>query len=532
MVRSAYPTTEQLMAGQRARRNLLLFALLATLFLVFGAMGGLSYLLPHLSAAAVAVIGVALFVCVALPVLIWQEPRRGLYLLLTGGFLFEVDPRGLNPIPPTARFPFTLNLNNIGEIYGTQALAPLKFSPAEVIVVLTFLAWIVRSVAIRDFQFRRGAFLGWLLAYIAAVSMGWLHGIATGGDITMAIWEVRAQFLFLAAYLLGANLITERRHVTPILWIAAFCIGFKGLVGVYLYQSIGGRVGVEGMMEHEESLLFNVLFFVLIIGWMASIDRRLIWTSLLLAPACLFSALANQRRAGIAAFVIAFLPLLPLLWTVLEERRAQIGRFGLTFAVCSLLYLPVAWNGKGVWALPARAVRSQFAPSDRDADSDYYRLAENADLKFTRDLSPWIGYGYGKRFLQPYKLPQVTTDFLAFLPHNSVLWIWMRIGHIGFFCFLMLLASIFLRGIHLLKATRDPILVTIGSLAVVMALMLFTVGKYDLAVVNYRIMLITGSLIGILAVLDRLDPATRRTVSSRAPEPEADLEALPQPIAI
>src|SRR5262249_41094509 len=163
-----------------------------------------------------------------------------------------------------------------------------------------------------------------------------------------------------------------------------------------------------------------------------------------------------------------------------KERRKQIVTFALSFSFATAIYLPLAWNASGPWALPARAIRSRSDPNQRDAGSDYYRLAENANLKLTRDTSPWYGIGYGKPFIEFSALPKVTTGFLKYLPHNSILWIWMRIGHLGFFMFLMLVASVLIKGPQILKEVRDPLVQTAGILGLLMLLMLFTFGEFDL----------------------------------------------------
>jgi hypothetical protein len=453
--------------------------------------------------------------------------------------LFEGTTNGGSQVMtiPTTFVPFFWNLNNLGRQYGTEALGPLKFSLAEILMVITFVSWLVRAVALREFKFERGAFFWFFAAYLSMVIVGWFRGVATNADINMALWEVRSQFHFFAAYLLAANLIRERKDVIPLIWVGIIGVGIKGLVGIYAYIAMGGIVGELGVLYHEDSLLFNVIFFYGFVTWLAKTDTRMKWACIAFIPACLFTTLQNQRRAGIASFIVAFIPLVPVFYASLVQRRKEVARFAVFFACISAIYLPIAWNGKGAWALPARAIRSNWAPDDRDASSDYYRLAETINLKATRDDSPWIGIGYGKPYKMVVYQPGVEQfdEFLKYLPHNSIMWVWMRIGHIGFFTFVLLIGAVCVKGVQIVRQTQDTLLQTIGVQGVAAALMLFTFGKYDLAMVNYRVVIMAGVFIGVLGVLRRLDPAGEKVEAEiLAPETYESIEqrmlARPQPV--
>lgn len=503
MIESHYPTTEQLMGAQRTRRNLVFGGLILATAIIFGIIGALMHF-TYTSGPIAWIVGVAAFLAVGLLYVIWHQPRVALYSLVLGAFLFEQNP---GTLVPTMRVPFFWNISTAGQTYGAgNALGGLVFSFAEIIIVMGWLAWIVRAIAKREFRFERGAFFWSIMAYIGMVVFGYVHGRTTGGDSTMALYEVRAQFHFIAIYILTANLITKREHVYPLLWAAVIGAGVKGMMGSFNYFAMGGNVSEEGIMSHEDSLYFNVLFFILFLTIMSQSDRKLKIASWLLLPTTLLAALGNQRRSGIAAFIIAFIPLVPMLWVILEQRRPQVLRFAIVFFLLGSIYMPIAWNGQGAWALPARSIRSQSDPNGRDAASDYYRLAENGNLKFTRDLSPWYGFGYGKPFVELYQLATVSTDFLKFMPHNSVLWVWMRLGNIGFYLFLMMFATIIIKGCQMLKAVQNPLLQTIGALGVLVPLMVFTFGKYDLQLVSYRTMIMMGAFVGVLSILPKLDP--------------------------
>lgn len=506
MIDSLYPSTEQLLSAQRNRRNRIFILMISVVLIIFTVVTVVSYIAPQLPSAALFALGIVIFALISTPVMVWNNPRVGFYILIGAVMLLEMDPRisGAERLP-TKFLPFFLNLNNVGDMFGTRALNPVKFSLAELVIVSTFLTWIVRGVADRTLRFQTGLFFNNIALYMSMVAFGFFHGITSGGDVTMALWEIRSQFMFFAVYLLTANFITDKKQIYLLLWFTLIGTFIRSLFGIYIFISIGGAVTDQGILQHEDSLFFNMVFLIFIATAMIGSNPKLFYASLLALPTCMFSNLENQRRAGIASFVIAFVPMLPLLYIMLQRRRTQIVAFSIGFVIFSAAYLPVAWNSEGAWALPARSIRSQFSPDMRDAGSDNYRMTEDLDLKYTRDTSPFIGIGYGKPFIQIYQLPHVASYFQNYLPHNSILWVWMRLGHFGFFAFIMLFACILIKGVQTLKEVKDSLLQLAGILAILLSLMLFVFAKYDLALVNSRTMALLGLYLGVLGVLKTLE---------------------------
>ena len=285
-------------------------------------------------------------------------------------------------------------------------------------------------------------------------------------------------------------------------------------------ETAEGAITEAGFMSHDESLVLNLTFFIALLAVVTRADKRLKWIALLSVPPTFVAVLGNQRRAGIGAFLIAFLPLLPILGVLIKPRRTQILRLAIVLGVVGGVYMAAAWNSTGSWALPARAIRSQNEPDARDASSDAYRIAENLDLKATRDTSPWIGIGFGIPFFQPVYLIELTTDLLRYIPHNSILWLWMRTGHLGFFCFWMLMAAIIVKGLQYLKEVEDPELLIIGLLAILYTIMLYIYGKYDLMLTVCRQTVALGLLVGVLsnvkAIQDQLNSVTQARANEDA----------------
>ena len=509
MLDTQFPSLENLKRAQQTRRWLLLGGMLLMFALIFGVMLTVMRSTNEDKTTFVIGSGLLMLICMVIPVVIWQNPRNGLYLLLIGIAMFPGIQINHRAYVLTENIPFWLNASSIGQSYAnSNAFKMLIISPAEAIMILTFLAWMVRLIVSREEHFDKGEFFWSIVPYGLIVLMGYIRGNLKHGDNTIALYEVRAQAQMLLVYILAVNLIRTKEHVRTLLWVLTVSLGIQGLLGMIGYF-MAGAVTAAGFMSHDQSLVLNLTFFLAVLAVATRMDARLKWIALLSVPATLVVVLGNQRRAGMGAFLIAFMPLLPILGVILKSRRVQILKLSIFIAFFGGIYLGAAWNSEASWALPARAIRSQNEPDSRDASSDAYRFMENFDLKATRDTSPWIGIGFGLPFYQPMYLIELTTDFLKYIPHNSVLWLWMRTGNIGFFCFWMLMAAIIIKGLYILKEVEDPELLTVGLLAIMFTIMLYIYGKYDLMLTVCRQTVALGLLVGILsnakAIQDRLN---------------------------
>lgn len=503
-----YMSVRQLLVERNHRQIMLYLVNMVVLLLVFGLIlllvHGLPGALPFIHSGKcvppIAIFAVCLLLIVVclVPILIWYNPRLGLFALFTATTFIDMDPRALNTHKLTAYLPLFININNVAEKYHLPGMGMMKFSIAEVLIALTLFFWIVRTISRRKWQFETGPFLLCLSLYAVTTFLGFLHGYVTGGDAQMGLWEVRAKFYPIIMYILTMQLVDKREHVIRFLWIAFWGLGLLSIVGVISYFQLQGVVGEQGILDHEDSLILNIAIFLVLFTYLGGGNKKMLKTGLLFLPTIIFTMLENQRRAGIAAFVIAFVASLPLMYAFFTEKRKLITRFIVFFALFGSVYVAVGWNAEGAWALPARAIRSNFSPSDRDAGSDMYRKMEDADLKYTRDLSPLFGFGYGKPFVQIWVLPAVSTQFLAYFAHDSVLWVWMRTGHVGFFCFMLFIATVMIRGMQIAKETTDPDMRTVAMMTVFFLLMAYVYGKYDLQLTNYRTMMMLGIWLGLL----------------------------------
>jgi hypothetical protein len=187
-------------------------------------------------------------------------------------------------------------------------------------------------------------------------------------------------------------------------------------------------------------------------------------------------------------------------------------------------YVLAFQKSDGALASPARAVISVFNPNatdQRDAASNAYRVIENYDLKKTESQSPILGYGFGKPFLQPISLPNVVEldPYYLYIPHNNILWVWMRLGPLGFGALWYLIGSAIVAGCIIARRLKNSELqfFAIFAIAVVMMEVILAYGDYQFFF--YRNMIYVGVVLGVLMKL----PAIARAASGEPAKTNDDL---------
>jgi O-antigen ligase len=431
-------------------------------------------------------------------------PIRGLQVLLASAIAIEIFPLGF-PDSLTDRIPFFENLNNSLGISGISA------TPAELLMgLLLVLAFTRAEPAVRA-RLYRGRLFGAYLLFLGTVLLGEVHGLMNGGDLNKSLWELRPQVYGFVAFVIASLLIRSRQDLERLALVAAVAILLKAVVGDVRYFIVLNHVlGThETVLGHEDSYflaLFPMAGLAALIwtGWTRTF-KLLVMASLI----ALAALLANERRAGIAALGggVVVIVLLAIRFDVVHRRRVLL--LAVIAAVIVTIFLISFWNVQnGLIGQLVRPVRSQFDPTYRDYLSDLYRQAENTNLKLSFQTNKLIGMGFGMPFLIILTQADIANIYPLwnYIPHNTLLWVGVRMGLVGSVTFWALFGTALLEVCRALKVQRDRFLLALIALAGGAIVAELLVAYADLQLESYRNMIFIGIVFGVLNILPALFP--------------------------
>lgn len=479
------------------------------------ASGVLSWAVLTLGPAAVAFPIVA-----AILVSVFWQPRFGLYCVFALVLLFEMG--SVDPLMLPGRY-FNYGLQSSLGLSGFIA------SPLELMLILTVVVWLIKGLMQREFR-AHGGDLGWPMAlFFLAVLGGLIRGAAGSGDMYVAFWEARSLLYVGVCYIVTVNLVRTRWDVAALVVVFLLANGLYALEGAYRYVALI-RTGIMGVPQefqypHEVVIFLAVLILQAIVQIVVGAPRWMQALGVMLAPIGMFTLLATQRRAGYIALAVAFV-VVGIPWMV--RHRKAVLMILLPGLLSVAVYLPIFWNNTGFLGQPARAVRSLSAPDARDASSNLYRDLELVNVRETIRSDPLLGVGFGRPFTFVVPLPDLSWwPFWRYQPHHNILWIWLKTGAFGFTVFWMLmLGSLTLAGARTLTL-KDKMLVTFAYLALASIVITLIFCYVDLGLTNGRVTVFLGTVLGVLAVLGRIDAQ----VAANAPPVEKPAEVFSEATA-
>jgi hypothetical protein len=464
--------------------------------LLLGGLFGLSLVLARLVLAidfgAVAAVG-AFIVLLAVA----TRPRYGLYLLLAITFFF--DNTGGDPIMLPGHY---LNAS----LQSTLKIPGAILIPFEMLLLLTSVLWFAQAAMRRQVAFQAGSLGRPVLIFAACMMFGVLRGITSNANFNIVFWESRFLFSMILVYLLTTNTIRERSHVRTLLSITFIFVFLSVLEGLFrkfalINQGLMGEAQ-ESWYSHDGMVFWGMLVVLLAVQLVVGAPR---WMRILGPPALMLTLLAmlvSERRAGLVALAIGFAFFLISLITI---KRKAFFAIGIPVALAVLVYLPLFWNNTGTLGQGARAIRSISSPDARDASSNAWRDLEAINVRATIASDPIFGLGFGKPFLQIVTVPDISGfEFWNYEAHHNVLWVWMKLGGIGFIAFFSVILLAIARAIWLARTLPDRESKTFALLAMAAIVMSMVFCYVDLGLTGSRITMILGLAIGTVAVLDRL----------------------------
>jgi len=452
-----------------------------------------------------AVLGLAV---VLLPVALWKRPEWGPAVLLGAALMIEQVGQGVQPadtgsilsVALTPAVPLT------SQIPLFQGLGSVHLNGADLLLVTVLIIYLAHNVDRQARRWPRSQVAIGVAALTGAVALGTVVGLSHHGSLRIALMETRP-FVYLAAtYVLTTVLVNSRAALRASLWVLVVASGLKALQGLDVYLKVRNmNPRPETILGHEEAYFFAVFLFLVIALWLFDVPGRLRQTATWLTPIVVAADLANNRRTAWLVLAAGLVALAAIGFRCLPSRRRAIGRGAVIVLCFSAVYLPVFWNGTGGLAQPARALKSVISPDPRDASSDLYRTQENANLKFNIKQGGVIGKGFGVPI--DYALPIANISqidpLIAYIPHNGVLYVLMRMGILGGLALWTLLGAGLVAGCRLARAV-DRELAVVGAVLACALIAYALEGATDQGFFFYRIAIVTGFLLGLAEAARRL----------------------------
>jgi hypothetical protein len=220
--------------------------------------------------------------------------------------------------------------------------------------------------------------------------------------------------------------------------------------------------------------------------------------------------MVNHRRSAELALLAGAGVIMVLAIRFDEERRSRWLGLTLLVLVGGTIFMVGYWNHTtGLAGELVRPIHSLFVPDQRDYLSNIYRVAENANIQFNFKMSPLIGSGFGIPMAVIFPMADISYVYPLwnYIPHNTVLWIGMRMGALGYVAFFGLLAMAILQACRQLATRRDPLINSFAAFAVAAIVAEMIQGYNDLQLDSYRNLIVFGAVLGLINRLPQLADA-------------------------
>lgn len=488
--------------------------------ITFAVLGGMLAAVLTESGHAVAV---AVCAGAVLPILYWRQPVAAIALLVFFGAAVARYGDPLSSLDVLAKAPLWQSLNTAG-------LSGVVVMPIELVLGLALLIWIAKEGAARRLEVPRTDVSVSLAILVGVALVAELHGLLTHGDFRISLYELRP-FLYLAGgYLLASQALRNPAAFRVVLWAFVLGVAYRGLIGADLARQMANVYPKPNeLLEHDESFFFGLYLVLVVALWLF---RRRGWlrrVATALAPVVLYADLANNRRAAWIILPAGLLILAVITWVRHPTRRRLIGWIMAVLLLVGGAYVLTFRNSESTVAFPAHAIWSNFQPDPRDASSNLYREAENNALATDIKAAIVVGTGFGHPFGHGWLGYDASSyDPLVFyIPHNSVLWVWVKMGVFGMFAFW------WMAGVAVITAARvarrgEPDMALVATLGIAALAGYFFLGWVDVGLAAVRVAVVVGCMLGAVEAAARVTYLERSMILD---EPNAAVVIRPVPAA-
>jgi hypothetical protein len=439
--------------------------------------------------------------------------------VLSADYIAERPFDGLweSPLFPLGRMLF-VNLNHL------TPLAFLRFPPLDFMVL--FLAGVAVYRKANGIDIDKSHAPSARVMHVAlalsffSILLVEVWGVARGGNFKESLWQFHQMgfiplitFVFLSA-LRGPG---DHALIAKIIVGAACLKTALGAFFIYTIARPGGHV-VEFATSHSDSFIYVTAMVIGVVMFIEQPTRKNLFWASLFVPWVTFGMVINDRR-------LAYVSLGAIMFMVyMFSRRTRLKvlftRTAILLMPLIVLYIATGWEQSGVAFLPVQTFKSVLFGESEYKGPDY-RDMEDFNLMMTWNRNPVLGSGFGHKFEEPIKMPDISFAMpnYQYQPHNTVLWMWGVAGVFGFTgIFMYLSVGVFLaaRSYRLAKAPRDR-MVALVAISVIIQYWMQCYGDMGTnSWIGAFLMGVSLALVGRLAVRVGAWPASRA-----APRPDA-----------
>jgi hypothetical protein len=428
-----------------------------------------------------------------LPVVIWRHPQVGGVVLVASATLIEQFGGDLATGVVTGKIPLFSSLQDAFHLQG------IFVNPFELLMATLLLFWVLKAGATRTLRLPRSPLAALILVLILIVVLTELVGLSHGGNFSFSLWEMRPWIYLGASYLIAASVIRDERSRSAILWTFAIGSGIKGIQGVINAIQVRNVVPKpEAILAHEEAFFFGLFIVLTVTLWVFKERGRLrVWCTVLV-PFVVYANLVNDRRTAWLIVALGLATMIVIAWLRFPLRRARLARGLALLGFVMVIYGAAFWNNTSTLGQPVRAFRSAVAPTQRDKESNQYRVLEDRNLQLNILQSFPLGKGFGVPI--DYEIPIVdlsgSNALIKYVPHDDVLYVWMRMGVQGMVVFWCMIAAAVIAVCRLARhGDRHTAVIATFTLAAIAGYLIQ--GTYDYGFFWFRMAILMGVLFGI-----------------------------------
>jgi O-antigen ligase len=282
-----------------------------------------------------------------------------------------------------------------------------------------------------------------------------------------------------------------------VLWALTIGLGGRAIQGLFRYfVTLRMQIDLEDtFLAHEDPVMFIPLLFLLVTLLHYRAAPRLRRGLLVAVPLMLATLVLTQRRIAYVS-----LPICALIFFVqlTPQARRSFARAAMPIVALGVLYVVLFIGSSSPLGQP---IDRALQLLDSSNPSNLYRVVEQNNLRHTIQAHPW-GVGFGHPFEIIQDLPKVWI-FWNYIPHNEILWVWVKAGTLGFILVMFFFARVIAESTWAHSRLRDPLLRAVAPVVGVAVANQLLASYYELQLTYARNMVYLGTFVGLLATIER-----------------------------